>query len=143
MRRHARLKENVIVAGRGVGLQGFACGSRQSETASNGQADVYNPLLREKGIKSLLGVPLFVEGRAIGVLQVGTLEFAHFTEDDVQLLQLAADRIALAIENARLFQVEKIARAEAEDANRAKDEFLTILSHEFAPHSRPSSAGHK
>jgi len=95
------------------------------------QADVYNPLLREKGIKSLLGVPLFVEGRAIGVLQVGTLEFAHFTEDDVQLLQLAADRIALAIENARLFQVEKIARAEAEDANRAKDEFLTILSHEL------------
>ena len=95
------------------------------------QADVYNPLLREKGIKSLLGVPLFVEGRAIGVLHVGTLEFAHFTDDDVQLLQLAADRIALAIENARLYQVEKIARAEAEDANRAKDEFLTILSHEL------------
>jgi PAS domain S-box-containing protein len=95
------------------------------------QADVYNPLLREKGIKSLLGVPLVVEGRAIGVLHVGTLEFAHFTEDDVRLLQLAADRIALAIENARLYQVEKIARAEAEDANRAKDEFLTILSHEL------------
>ena len=95
------------------------------------QADVYSPLLREKGIKSLLGVPLFVEGRAIGVLHVGTLEFAHFTEDDLRLLQLAADRIALAIENARLYQVEKIARAEAEDANRAKDEFLTILSHEL------------
>ena len=95
------------------------------------QADVYNPLLREKGIKSLLGVPLFVEGRTTGVLHVGKLEFAHFTEDDVRLLQLAADRIALAIENARLYQVEKTARAEAEDANRAKDEFLTILSHEL------------
>ena len=95
------------------------------------QADVYNPLLREKGIKSLLGVPLFVEGRITGVLHVGKLDFAHFTENDVRLLQSAADRIALAIENARLYQVEKTARAEAEDANRAKDEFLTILSHEL------------
>jgi len=95
------------------------------------QADVYNPLLRQKGIKSLLGVPLFVEGRPIGVLHVGKLEFAHFRDDDVQLLQLAADRIALAIENARLYQVERSARAEAEGANRAKDEFLTTLSHEL------------
>ena len=95
------------------------------------QADVFNPLLSEKGIKSLLGVPLLIEGRAIGVLHVGKLEIANFTEDDVQLLQLAADRIALAVENARLYQVEKTARAAAEDANRAKDEFLTILSHEL------------
>src|SRR6266508_3195682 len=95
------------------------------------RADVDNPLLREKGIKSLLGVPLFVEGRATGVLHVGKLQFAHFTQEDVRLLQLAADRIALTIENTRLYQVEKTARAVAEDANRAKDEFLTILSHEL------------
>ena len=95
------------------------------------QADLFNPLLREKGIKSLLGVPLFVEGRAIGVIHVGRLEFTHFTDDDVRLLQLAADRIALAIENARLYQVERNARTEAESANRAKDEFLTMLSHEL------------
>lgn len=95
------------------------------------QADLYNPLLRQKGIKSLLGVPLFVEGRATGVLHVGKLESAHFTDEDVRLLQLVADRIALAIENARLYEVEKTARAMAEDANRAKDEFLTVLSHEL------------
>lgn len=95
------------------------------------KADVLNPLLRQKGIKSLLGVPLFVEGRAKGVLHVGKMEFTHFTSDDVELLELAADRIALAIENARLYQVEQNARAEAEAASRAKDEFLTILSHEL------------
>ncbi|MCA1605330.1 MAG: response regulator, partial [Acidobacteria bacterium] len=66
-----------------------------------------------------------------GVLHAGKLEFAKFTEEDVRLLQLAADRIALAFENARLYQVEKKARAKAEEANRAKDEFLTILSHEL------------
>lgn len=95
------------------------------------QADVLNPLLREKGIKSLLGVPLLVEGRATGVLHVGKMQLTTFTEDDVKLLELAADRIALAVENARLYQVEKKARAEAEAASKAKDEFLTILSHEL------------
>ena len=95
------------------------------------KADVYNPLLREKGIKSLLGVPLVAEGRPIGVLHVGTLQPANFTEEDLRLTQLAADRLSLAIENARLYQVEKNARAEAEKANRTKDEFLAILSHEL------------
>ena len=67
-------------------------------------ADLLNPLLRQKGIKSLLGVPLLVEGgrRVIGVLHVGTLQQRSFDEDAVRLLQLVADRAALAIENARL-----------------------------------------
>ncbi len=71
------------------------------------------------------------QGRPIGVLHVGTLEPAKFTEEDLRLTQLAADRLSLAIENARLYQVEKNARAEAENANRTKDEFLAILSHEL------------
>src|SRR5204863_237464 len=37
------------------------------------EADIVNPILREKGIRSMLGVPLLVQGRAIGVLHVGTL----------------------------------------------------------------------
>ena len=36
-------------------------------------ADILNPILREKGIRSLLGVPLLVEGRVTGVLHVGSL----------------------------------------------------------------------
>jgi PAS domain S-box-containing protein len=94
-------------------------------------ADLFNPLLREKGIKSLLGVPMMVEGRPIGVLHVGAFKHTLFTEKEVRLLQSAADRIALAVENARLYRFEQTARAEAESANRAKDEFLTILSHEL------------
>ncbi len=95
------------------------------------KADVFNPLLKQKGIKSLLGVPLLVEGRATGVLHVGKLEPHKFTEEDVSLLELAAFRIALAVESARLYEVERTARDEAEAANQAKDEFLTILSHEL------------
>lgn len=94
-------------------------------------ADLFNPLLREKGIKSLLGVPMMIEGAPIGVLHVGAFKHTDFKDEQVRLLQSAADRIALAVENARLYQVEQTARAEAEAANRAKDEFLTILSHEL------------
>ena len=94
-------------------------------------ADVYNPLIKKKGIKSLLGVPLIIEGRPIGVLHVGKLQTTDFTQENIRLLELAADRIALAIENARLHEQQTAALGEAEAASKAKDEFLTILSHEL------------
>jgi PAS domain S-box-containing protein len=94
-------------------------------------ADVLNPLLRQKGVRSLLGVPLLVEGRVIGVIHTGKFTRYQFTDDDTRLLQLVADRIALAIDNARLFEEERTARREAEAASRAKDEFLTTISHEL------------
>ncbi|MBV9060008.1 MAG: SpoIIE family protein phosphatase [Pseudonocardiales bacterium] len=59
---------------------------------------VLNPILWEHGIRSLLGVPLLTSGRVMGVLHVGTLGTRQFTDHDVQLLQIVADRIASAIE---------------------------------------------
>jgi phosphoserine phosphatase RsbU/P len=58
---------------------------------------VRNPLLVDRGIRSLLGVPLLVGGRVIGVLHVGSLSGRPFEQQDVELLQLAADRAALAV----------------------------------------------
>src|SRR5262249_30987219 len=49
-------------------------------------ADVYNPILRAKGIRSMLGVPLLVRGAVIGVLHVGKLTLRKFNRDDVELL---------------------------------------------------------
>ncbi len=94
-------------------------------------AELYTPFLRDKGVKTLMGVPLLVEGRVLGVIHVGRRTPRTFTEDDTRLLQLVAFRVALAIDNARLFEEERAARREAEAANRAKDEFLTTLSHEL------------
>jgi GAF domain-containing protein/anti-sigma regulatory factor (Ser/Thr protein kinase) len=102
-----------------------------------GHADVLNPILREKGIRSLLGVPLLVEGRVIGVLHVGTLTPRDFTAEDRDLLQVAADRAALAIEHARLYERERHARERSEDAvrvveavQRVTDAALAYLSTE-------------
>jgi len=58
---------------------------------------VLNPILREKRIRSLLGVPLMVQGETLGVLHVGTLHPRHFTDEDVTLLQLVGERVALAV----------------------------------------------
>jgi signal transduction histidine kinase len=88
------------------------------------QADVFNPILREKGIKSLLGVPLLVQGHAIGVLHVGTLIHRQFTREDVELLQLVGDRVAIAIERAQLH--EELLRLDELRAN-----FIAIASHEL------------
>ncbi len=70
-------------------------------------ADILNPILREKGIRSLLGLPLIVEGALIGVLHVGSLKPREFGPQDLAVLQLAAARAAPAIERARLFSALK------------------------------------
>ncbi|TMA81607.1 MAG: GAF domain-containing protein, partial [Deltaproteobacteria bacterium] len=87
-------------------------------------ADVMNPILRQKGIRSLLGVPILFEGKVIGVLHVGTLKRRLFDRHDAQLLQIVADRIGLGIEYARLYR-------EAQETSRLKDEFLATVSHEL------------
>ncbi|MEH1017128.1 GAF domain-containing SpoIIE family protein phosphatase [Micromonospora sp. CPCC 206060] len=58
--------------------------------------DVVSPILLGRGLRSLLGVPMFAAGEVVGVLHVGRLEPNRFTDDDVQLLQLAANQAGLA-----------------------------------------------
>ncbi len=82
--------------------------------------EIMTPILREK-LTSLLGVPLLTmnptapsaTSRVIGVIHIGTMSSRHFTEDDVQLLQRVADRVALAIVQSRLYEAEQHARNEA------------------------------
>jgi phosphoserine phosphatase RsbU/P len=59
---------------------------------------VINPILLDKGIRSLMGAPLLAEGSVIGVLHVGTLSPRAFTSEDTDLLQMAADRAAVAVQ---------------------------------------------
>ena len=60
---------------------------------------VLNPILMTKGIHALLGVPMVAGGRVIGVMHVGSLTSREFTSDDIDLLQLAADRAATAVQS--------------------------------------------
>jgi signal transduction histidine kinase len=85
---------------------------------------VLNPILREKGVKSLLGAPLITNGRILGVIHVGTLTHRKFDPDDVELLQVVAQRVALAVDRAlvyeRVVQLTQIQR-----------EFVALAAHEL------------
>lgn len=97
----------------GAGFAGRIAASRQPvtiEDLENSPIEILNPLLRKKGVRSLLGVPLIVERRLVGVLHVGTLERRGFESDDVHLLRTVGDRAALAIEHGRLTDQRRAAR---------------------------------
>jgi serine phosphatase RsbU (regulator of sigma subunit) len=72
------------------------------------QIDVLNPILLAKNVRSMLGVPMIDRGRVVGVLNVGTLSTRQFTPEDIQLLQLVADRASLAAQ-ARLTRLDRAA----------------------------------
>jgi PAS domain S-box-containing protein len=112
------LEQEVIEGVRipvGRGIAGRIAARREPMLVEEVSAvEVASPILRARGIRSLLGVPLMVEGRVIGVVHVGTLGPRRFTDDETRVLRLVADRIALAIDHARLYEAERTARTEAE-----------------------------
>jgi anti-sigma regulatory factor (Ser/Thr protein kinase)/putative methionine-R-sulfoxide reductase with GAF domain len=102
-------------------------------------SEVRNPVLRERGVQTLVGVPLVVESRVIGVLHVGSLTLRRFDPQDVQFVQLVGDRVALAIE-ARRSNVERAAAA-ALQRSLIPDRLPTIPGLELAGRYLPAGAG--
>jgi phosphoserine phosphatase RsbU/P len=87
---------------------------------------VLNPILWSKGIRALMGVPLVAGGRVIGVLHVGSLKPREFTSDDLEMLQLAADRAATAV-HSMMMRDDRIA--------------ATALQRSLLPSSLPATDG--
>jgi len=116
----------------GSGLAGRVAAERRPIAMADIERDEaisHHPI--EAGIRSLLDVPLVVGGRVIGVISIGSKSRRVFATTEIELLELAAERIAVAIDGARAYEAEQRARAAAEAANRAKDEFFAMLSHEL------------
>ncbi|PZV09346.1 MAG: histidine kinase [Leptolyngbya sp.] len=89
-------------------------------------------ILRQVGFSSVMTVPLRSQDRIIGVISFISAESGRrYTTADLQLAEELAHRASLAIENAQLYQFAQRDRTKAEAANRIKDEFLAVLSHEL------------
>ncbi|HLW13097.1 MAG TPA: GAF domain-containing protein [Casimicrobiaceae bacterium] len=75
--------------------------------------------------------PMFWEGRGIGAICVFRQPPRPYSDKEVELLRIFSDQAAIAIQNARLFNEARDARAAAETANEAKSAFLATMSHEI------------
>lgn len=95
----------------GRGFAGRVAAERRPVVISHvDDTSVVNPLLWDRGLRSLLGVPLLTQGKLLGVLHVGATTPRRFTDDDIHLLQMVADRIALVAHN-QVSVVEQAAAA--------------------------------
>jgi PAS domain S-box-containing protein len=135
--RWSRGLEEEVEAGKRVPLgRGFAgrvaAERRPIFIPDVSQADLVNPMLAEKGLQSLLGVPLLVEGRLLGVLHVGTMQSRVFREQDERTLQLLADRVSLAIEQSRLYEGERAAGRRLEFLAQASELLGSTLDYATA-----------
>jgi PAS domain S-box-containing protein len=90
-------------------------------------ADAY----KRHPFQAWISLPLMVEGKAVGGLSLSFKQFKQLSQDDREFMLTLSRQCAQAISRAQSYEAERNARAEAEKANRIKDEFLAVLSHEL------------
>ena len=85
----------------------------------------HREMIRELASHSVISVPLRIREQTIGVIGlVASDPSRRYTPREVGLAESFAERVATAVDNARLYHAVK-------DANRQKDEFLAMLAHEL------------
>ncbi len=93
----------------GMSMVGAACARREARIALDvGDEAVRfdNPLLPDT--RSEMALPLIAGDRVLGALDVQSTEPAAFSQEDIAVLQLVADQVAVAIANARLFAADPV-----------------------------------
>ena len=109
----------------GESLSGRAAAERATRTARHVTRDAtIREEIRNIGVESMIAVPLFLREALIGVLMAGSVADRAFKPDEAEFLELVAHRVANAIANSSLYE-------HAREANRAKDRFISIASHEL------------
>ena len=81
--------------------------------------------------RAMMSAPLLSLGRIVGAITVADELGRRFSERDLRYMKMFADMAAIALTNAQQYRAEERLRADAEAANRAKDDFLAMLGHEL------------
>jgi signal transduction histidine kinase len=81
--------------------------------------------------RSLLGVPMPIKDRIVGVLEAVNKRGGGFNDSDVSILSVTAAHAAIAINNARLLRTTQQALGKVKVTNQIKSNFLALASHEM------------
>jgi PAS domain S-box-containing protein len=115
----------------GAGLAGRVAATREPMLVPNlDELELISPVLRERGIRSLAAAPLVADGRTIGVVHAGSEELGHFTSEDVRLLEVMGDRIALAVNHSALREAEQLAQQRLSFLAEASSVLASSLNYE-------------
>lgn len=127
----------------GKGIAGRIAESGESIVLENLEGvEIFSPTLREHMV-SLAAVPVRSDGAVIGVLHVGSTTRRLFSEAEVRLLEVVADRMAGVFARTRLYESERHAHAEAEAARLAlaeREKELQRLNLELEERAREERA---
>ncbi|SDZ35955.1 GAF domain-containing protein [Amycolatopsis xylanica] len=83
----------------GAGFAGRVAQRREALQITHvDESTVINPLLWKRGLRAMLGVPMVTGGSLVGVLHIGSLTDRRFSDDEVELLHLIADRLAAGVD---------------------------------------------
>ncbi|GLZ38267.1 GAF domain-containing protein [Actinokineospora sp. NBRC 105648] len=122
-----------VTLGMGEGLGGLVAQTARPYATRDYFADTrfrhttpIDSSVHEEGLTAILGVPLALGGKVIGVLFAADRAARDFSPDEVALLSSLADHAAIAIDNARLLDETRLALAELNTAN------TTISAHNAA-----------
>lgn len=86
---------------------------------------------QDSGVGALVITPLLRDGALVSALVVATSDAREWTEREITLVNIVAERTWLAVERLRLDDVLRESDAALRDADRRKDEFLATLAHEL------------
>ncbi len=123
--------KNVIRAGDGSILGQVTLNGEPVIINDITSTDLYDEAEFLPGAKSEIGIPLKIGEKIIGALDIHSDVENAFTPDDVTVLRILADQIAVAIENARAFELSQKAVDELHELDRIKSQFLANMSHEL------------
>ena len=82
-------------------------------------------------VNTLLGVPMPIKERTVGVLEAINKKNGVFDEHDATILSVTAAHAAIAINNARLLRTTQLALEKVKETNELKSNFLSLASHEL------------
>jgi len=88
-------------------------------------------LFRKHGLVSYIGLPIITDGEVLGVLGFYLGEKHRFSPEEIGFLSTIAGQVAVAVYNSQLYEQVKTQAKKLHEANKTKDEFLSVMSHEL------------